>query len=1191
MNRPVRIVMMVVGLCLLLYAGAWAVLQMAWFQARLNPFLQKNIAGRLNGTASWETLRLSLPLKAVLLHPVIRATDGKPVISMTRMTIQIRLLPLLKRRLDFGYIRIEEPEVVYVHGISPNLLSFFTPSSPNPPGRGKDWVVTIRRFDVQAGQFLYLDSAAHIEAAVHGISARGFLGQAAGIHARVHGLKGRVRARERLIKIDSLSGLLFVADQALKIGDIRISLAEQAVLSGSLAFPFGRQGKWRAAFSVVAEAPFLRSLGAGKGMALKQLTMKGFRDSLGVVSMVFLGMPFSDRRKALPSFRMNATIKEGRIEFIGEWPDNFAFQGRGRLGKGESEAHADFKVMAAQNLSALLLGQEIYGDGSGRAHWRARQETTLLDLEFEAAEMSWNGLRLTGSKVKLRFDSPGTWNVVSASGKVEGDLARPLSFIGLKKWRGFVQSSFFAQGPISRLEGSAPFEIKDLAASFPVADTVTGMLLLHEGVLSVRDLRLFRDSLQVKGSLAYDYPARIGTALISVYSAADPSAIGTLSAQVGIEGASSNPSVEAVIRITAGRTGELQPPRLDIRATLSDHRLAALCTLQVREACGPLTASAAVAFSPMWRLDTAKATPVNIRIRSTKMCLRPLGLAFLSGGSVDGEFNSDLELSYRHNRWTPSGRAAVSSGRLSVPMFKLALENFTARLEPLKADSNRPHSSPIGVFVSTGAVAYRGVTAKGSMVRGTFSNNILIVDSAYIRLDSGGFSFQGTLPMVSLDRWMQTSGLQLRFSADHLPIAGFNPLISGGKFLSGDLDGRLHVSSSENSFIGRGALNLSAAVFAADEISPAIGPLKASMEFAGDSVRLRTFTGKWGKGTFSAQGVAVFSAMTVGPAVIDLAMKGLPLDFVDDSHVLIDSLRGTIAHDGDEWRFSGDVLLGESHVFKEILANQPVTASLDDKKTARTTPSLEINVRIPENLTAEIEMGQFITGAPLSITVRLGGSVLIQGTGAEPEFAGSINLVDGTVTYLDNVFTVSKGHLRMPGGKELNPLLSLTAKCGIRQAQGGSLKDSIEITLQVSGDLNHPTVQLSSAPVAYTEPEIVGLLTFGTIRAGSGLGTSASVILGKSLSTYASRKAQKGLGLDEVMIQGDLFGNAASSNATVSVSKKIGPRVTLTYRRSIKNNSLQEGVLSWKILSFLFLESETDAQGNAGVDLKVQVEK
>jgi hypothetical protein len=70
-----------------------------------------------------------------------------------------------------------------------------------------------------------------------------------------------------------------------------------------------------------------------------------------------------------------------------------------------------------------------------------------------------------------------------------------------------------------------------------------------------------------------------------------------------------------------------------------------------------------------------------------------------------------------------------------------------------------------------------------------------------------------------------------------------------------------------------------------------------------------------------------------------------------------------------------------------------------------------------------------------------------------------------------------------------------------------------------------------------------------------------------------------------------LQGGSARGTTAIMLKKRFGSNLSLTYRRNLENNLKQEGILSWNFFRFLYLEGESDVEGNAGIDLKIKVER
>jgi autotransporter translocation and assembly factor TamB len=69
----------------------------------------------------------------------------------------------------------------------------------------------------------------------------------------------------------------------------------------------------------------------------------------------------------------------------------------------------------------------------------------------------------------------------------------------------------------------------------------------------------------------------------------------------------------------------------------------------------------------------------------------------------------------------------------------------------------------------------------------------------------------------------------------------------------------------------------------------------------------------------------------------------------------------------------------------------------------------------------------------------------------------------------------------------------------------------------------------------------------------------------------------------------DLYGNVFgpdSAGPQLSVTKQVSPRVAVTYQKGLSRLSQQMILVSYRLLSFLYLEAETDQQAHGGIDLK-----
>ncbi|OGJ84607.1 MAG: hypothetical protein A2268_11300 [Candidatus Raymondbacteria bacterium RifOxyA12_full_50_37] len=1232
----------------LVLAGLWIGTRTAWFQQRLGSFLQKEISSAMNGTVTWDTLYLSPLMRVTITGIVIRTKDNEPVISANRVTLRIVIVYLLKRRIDVRNLTISGSKVVYDQGRHPNLTdAFSSPASEMSDTNRPAWTLNIRKFSADSVQCRYIDTAIRISADLENIRLHGRLVRTTEVFASLDCGKGKVRILDSLHPMDSLHCTVSTGSRRVTLDDICLRFYAHAVARGSLDIPYDSNRAWHAVIAASADDEFLSSLGSRKwgitrcetatlnfrmqglflrpalyahchaqGLVVEQMPFDMVdailtRDTLGGTECALTahgpsmagtagltGRSLLDGPRAdVSNYRINANLRydfpgaraamyldgfasglslrefspeaqctariiktgpfdsatsslalffaniaNNQIVVSGQGPNGLVLTGKGFIGRNRVDVHANFSIDDMLAVSRYLSGQGIAGRLSGSIALSNASGPFFATGLIRGSDITWQDLVADTLAVQVQYTPATGLEVVSAAAFAQGRIERTIAFIGLPRANGFARMSFSGKGSFSNPRARVDIVIDDFSCGTLVADTVTAVIVLQDRIISLKNIALVRDSSKVYGT--------------------------------------------ATVDLTQG------------------HRISAQCTLHVQDTCGPIAASGEFAFSPSWRLDSSIADPVRIRVLFNGVCLKPYGGLFSNAFSIDGRLDGDAGLIFRHGVWQPEGEMILSSGYFSSAALGATVRDIAMRLSPAQNIERG-----VRVSLTTGQVSYNGILFPGVLLNGAFTAKSFILDTVHVRTNHGGLSAKGEWPLVPFKNALQNPASHLIVFADSVPLAGCNPFLSGWRFVSGEVSGNVSIDPSRPSKRTSGELRAQNVIIALDEISPSIGPVHTTVAFNGDSVFLKECTGTWNKGTVKAWGLVHLSSKGIDNAEIKAEVRAVRMEYGADVRCRADSIFAVLGRTPDAWRIEGEAYLGPSEYFHEVLFNQVPTMPGTQAPPSKNAINLAATIHIPDSCTADIEIGKWITGAAILIHAHLGGTVKFGGTTDRPAYEGLLKSTEGTIMYLDNVFTITEGYLRLPGsqphsprlreseaggkaGRQSRPSVSLLASTGISQAQGETFQDSLTITLRVSGDLNDPVVKLTSAPIACSEPEIISLLTFGTLTPGA-TGESASEIIGKSVSGYVSRQAQKTLGLDQVRIQGNPVqgGTASLSNVTVSVSKRIGRHVTLTYRQALENHLTREGVLSWRILPYLFLDSETDAQGNTGLDLKLKVEK
>jgi hypothetical protein len=145
-------------------------------------------------------------------------------------------------------------------------------------------------------------------------------------------------------------------------------------------------------------------------------------------------------------------------------------------------------------------------------------------------------------------------------------------------------------------------------------------------------------------------------------------------------------------------------------------------------------------------------------------------------------------------------------------------------------------------------------------------------------------------------------------------------------------------------------------------------------------------------------------------------------------------------------------------------------------------------------------------------------------------------------------------------------------------------------------------VELLSDPPE-DKANILSLLTVGTTREhlvgkdAEGKDASTSGILwerAQSLSSqriagYTSRKVGGFLGLEQFTIEGNLFRFDNSWGPQLLASKKISPRMEITYTTTVGHSNENSFRLDYLLSKHFSLEGQTDQQGRSGMNLKYRL--
>ena len=229
---------------------------------------------------------------------------------------------------------------------------------------------------------------------------------------------------------------------------------------------------------------------------------------------------------------------------------------------------------------------------------------------------------------------------------------------------------------------------------------------------------------------------------------------------------------------------------------------------------------------------------------------------------------------------------------------------------------------------------------------------------------------------------------------------------------------------------------------------------------------------------------------------------------------------------------------------------------------------LQANVRVkmPRNVWVQAQGTAIELRGDLRVSKALQKPLII---------AGDIQTVRGFAGYLGKKFTLDEGRITFTGTEDINPALDITAN--------HKVSDYI-VTIHVGGDAKQPEIDLSSAPEALEQADIVSLLLFGrttdklTESEEGSLGQKAQDAALGAAAGQAATAVGKEFGLDSVEVE-------VGENGRVGTGKYITQDLFLSYERLLGKEGGNVVGLEYSINRRLKLKGSSSDVGETAVDL------
>lgn len=336
------------------------------------------------------------------------------------------------------------------------------------------------------------------------------------------------------------------------------------------------------------------------------------------------------------------------------------------------------------------------------------------------------------------------------------------------------------------------------------------------------------------------------------------------------------------------------------------------------------------------------------------------------------------------------------------------------------------------------------------------------------------------------------------------------------------------------------------------------------LKFDGDQIRLETFNGQMGGGTYAGNGSALLKGFSLSDLNLSLNLDKLYVN----SKYFIGTVDGALVL--EEARGMPLLKGGLNIVNAEI--NPPVF--WPDEYNALPNVRLDVEIQVDKNV-------RLRNTALYDMYIK--GKVKAQGTLKHPVTSGRINVVRGNLQYLSTPFIIKEGIADFNQYDSFLPSIRILAQTRIVDTK---------VHLQASGPLTQMDFQLTSEP-SLSQQQIITLLTLRSRSTGTSGGTEAGggeqkdqllVLLNEGLQFTFVQRVEKVfenfLGVDEFHIvrsQNEKVTDKEMYN--LEVGKYVSDKIFLGYTLGIDQTE-RTFRFRYDITNRISLEGELDDQNN-----------
>ncbi|MBP2655571.1 MAG: hypothetical protein H6Q73_3140 [Firmicutes bacterium] len=362
---------------------------------------------------------------------------------------------------------------------------------------------------------------------------------------------------------------------------------------------------------------------------------------------------------------------------------------------------------------------------------------------------------------------------------------------------------------------------------------------------------------------------------------------------------------------------------------------------------------------------------------------------------------------------------------------------------------SNPHAA-VSLDIANGGLANATFDALYGMF--IFDNGSIHVNQLMLSKGPYRASAYGTIPVAALNKkeWTKATmadQMDLKVRLDQADLSILPLLTKEVTAASGNTTGELRIGGNLTKPKLYGSIVIDKGTVQLSSLADPIQNVGVDIQFEGDTIKVKSFSGQMGGGTYSLTGTAALRGLGLGEYNMELVLDKLGVGHKYFRGPLSGNLK--LVSDGVRPKLSGRITLDNT------VANVPFVPDI---------PASDLDLGLDLEIVAQNKVR--LRNSYL-YDLWVDGRVRFAGTTKSPETTGRINVIRGTVSYLRTPFKVRNGSAKFTQVGSFMPVIWLKAETSLERTTLG---------MTVKGPLNAMDIKLSSEPTM-SQQEILSLLT------------------------------------------------------------------------------------------------------------------